>query len=117
MVQAASRAYPSRYPSPKIMDVLYLLALAFLICARAEELYQQIDALQQMPVHIVWGTKAGTLPMSILNRWIDAAPRADEHRFAEAGHRPYEAEPTRFTELVRQLPHARSIRRPLLRGL
>lgn len=90
--------------------VLYALAKSLAeSSAFFDGLWARRQELQRIPATILWGTRDGALPDSILERWKQGLPGATVREFPDAGHWPHEERPDDFIGALRAvLPSERS---------
>lgn len=73
---------------------------------RAYELVSQVDSqldrLAAVPLLVLWGMKDFVFDRSFLDEWIARFPRAEVHRFHQAGHYLLEDEPEAVPARIRE---------------
>jgi haloalkane dehalogenase len=103
LTRAIHRQYRAVFPDPHSRDlVLWRLARA-LLASRPHyaELEQQLPALRELPVQIVWGLRDSALRPAQLERWRTAVPHARAVTLAAAGHWPHEEDPAAVIATLR----------------
>ena len=95
LTRAIHRQYLAVFPDADSRErVLYVLARALRgSSAFYASLWAQRDHLQDVPLSIVWGMRDTAFGPGILDRWLDAFPRAGVTRIEDAGHWPHEERP------------------------
>jgi haloalkane dehalogenase len=95
-------------------QVLFALARAMQGSAPfCDSLWQRLDRLRDVAVHIIWGMKDTAFPPSALARFQSALPHASVLRLETAGHFPHEEQPSRTVASVKDflLPPAHGLHR------
>lgn len=74
--------------------VLFALAKSMIGSANYfSSLWQRLDRLASVPIHLLWGMKDPAFPPSALARFESAFPHASKLELATAGHWPHEEQP------------------------
>jgi pimeloyl-ACP methyl ester carboxylesterase len=108
MPREIRRAYAGPYDSSKnrIATLAFVrdipLSPADLSYAPLLEVQEKLDRFQQTPMLICWGEKDFVFDRDFLGEWIKRFPRAEVHRFPEAGHYVLEELPEVINPLVRE---------------
>ncbi|MEJ2282210.1 MAG: alpha/beta fold hydrolase [Desulfobacterales bacterium] len=67
-----------------------------------KELDQNLEIFSNSPILICWGEHDFVFDLDYLNEWIRRFPKAEVHRFAEAGHYVMEDVPQQIVALTRE---------------
>lgn len=103
LTPAIHRQYLEVFPDPDSRQrVLFALAQALLgSSAFYADLWARRQALQGLPLSLVWGMRDSAFGPSILARWVEAFPHAVVTRVDDAGHWPHEEQPEKVVAALR----------------
>jgi haloalkane dehalogenase len=102
MTAGTWRPYRALFPDADSRErVLWALARAMEGSATfCNGLWQRLDRLRGVPVHLIWGMRDTAFPPSALARFRTAWPHASVLELTEAGHWPHEEQPERCVASV-----------------
>jgi len=87
LTREAHRHYVAAFPTARERTAPWVLGRELIgSTAWYESLWRRREALRAFPALLLWGMKDPTFGADSLERWREALPAAEVHRFPEAGH-------------------------------